>query len=116
MDATTAEVIHRIPFRARSEASVNAASPVKIGQGDNAGLFLTACYSTGGLALSGVEKGQKLCGKMTRPFQAILPHPFTTRATYMVFMEGRKKGLNCVVLRPKPALSNGPRTVWDVAG
>ncbi len=63
VDATTAEVIHRVPFRARAEASVNAASPVKWGQRDNPGLFLTACYATGGLALSGPQRGAKALWK-----------------------------------------------------
>lgn len=59
VDGTKGEIINQVPFRSRFEASVNAASPVKIGSGKNPGLFLSACYGTGALALSSAQKGAK---------------------------------------------------------
>lgn len=53
LDTKDAKTLNQFPFRSRMEASVNAASPVKIGEG----LFLTACYGTGGLALAGPKAG-----------------------------------------------------------
>lgn len=98
VDATTAEVIHRIPFRARSEASVNAASPVKIGQGDNAGLFLTACYSTGGYALLGAEKGAKTLWKNDSSLSSHFATPIYHKGHLYGFHGRQEEGaqLRCV--------------------
>lgn len=63
VDVAKGEVMNRVPFRSRFEASVNAASPVKIGSEKNPGLFLSACYGTGALALSDPQMGAKALWK-----------------------------------------------------
>lgn len=54
VEPESGQVIHKMRWRSRQNASVNAASPVAI----PGGVFLTSCYNTGGIALR--EKAGRL--------------------------------------------------------
>lgn len=60
IDSQNAQVIHKFPYRSRFEASVTAASPVRMGEEC---LFLSSCYGTGALALSSPRAGAKTLWK-----------------------------------------------------
>ncbi len=111
VDAAKGEVLNRVPFRSRFEASVNAASPVKIGLDKDPGLFLSACYGTGAIALSGSQKGSKTVWKNDSSLSSHFGTPVFHKGHLFGFHGRQEEGaeLRCV------DATNG-KVLWSEAG
>ncbi len=107
----TAAVSEKMPFRSRMDASVNAASPVRTGDG----LFLSACYGTGGWSLTGPKVGATTLWKNDKTLSSHFGTPLYAEGRLYGFHGRQEEGalLRCVdaakgqVLWEKEGLGTG---------
>ena len=82
-------------WRSRMDASVNAASPVVVGDQ----IFLTACYGTGAVLLRAKADGWKRCGAMTSRCRATTERRFIRAAICTASTAGRRRAPGCAASR-----------------
>jgi len=105
LEPATGKVVFSKRWRARINASVNAATPVVTGDR----LFFTSSYNVGGIALKAKGMILKRSGRGTIPCQATMELRSLPMAFFMVSTAARRRAPGCAAWSWTPAKCAGPR-------